>query len=69
MKDYPKVKNALDEFDNNTHVPEHLTCSDLREVNYWVYGPPGSGKTSWALKEFPDLYEKDKSKYWNGYRN
>lgn len=58
---------ALDEFDNNTRQPEHLTCKDLREVNLWIYGPPGIGKTKQVLDNYPDLYEKDKSKYWNGY--
>lgn len=59
---------AHDEFKNNTHKPEPLD-GDLPEFNFWVYGPPGSGKTTWALKNYPDYYEKDKSKYWNGYTN
>ena len=33
----------------------------------WVYGPPESGKTKYVVDSYPDYYEKDKSKYWNGY--
>lgn len=63
IRDYVKYKNAIDEFRNCNIRPEPLPDLD----NYWVYGPPGSGKTTWALKNYPDYYEKDKSKYWNGY--
>jgi len=35
--------------------------------NFWIYGEPGIGKTSRALAEDPNLYEKDKTKFWNGY--
>lgn len=33
----------------------------------WVWGVTERGKTSWALKHWPDLYEKTRSRWWNGY--
>lgn len=44
IKDYLKVKNARDEFLNNTRVPDDLE-GDLKQFNFWIYGPAGSGKT------------------------
>lgn len=35
----------------------------------WIHGPPESGKTQYVVDGYPDYYEKDKSKYWNGYTN
>lgn len=65
IKDYPKVKSAIDLFKNCTQRPEAM--ANQLENNEWWYGPPGSGKTRHVVTHFPDYYEKDKSKYWNGY--
>lgn len=63
---YVKVKNAIDEFLNNTKKPEHLTGS-LQDHNLWITGPPGIGKTKYVIDKYPDYFDKDKSKWWNGY--
>jgi len=64
VKDYPRVKSAIDLFKACTHKPD---CTPMD--NEWIYGEPGAGKTYGVLKRYPDCYEKDKSKYWNGYTN
>lgn len=33
----------------------------------WICGSAGTYKTSYVQKKYPDFFEKDKSKYWNGY--
>lgn len=66
IKDYDKVKRNIDLYKNCTS--EHQALDKLE--NYWYWGPPGSGKTSRAIKETEDkYYDKDKTKYWNGYTN
>jgi len=35
--------------------------------NLWIWGPPGSGKTSRAMKQYPDAYLKGLNKWWDGY--
>lgn len=36
-------------------------------VNEWLWGPPGSGKTSLAFSENPSCYLKGLNKWWDGY--
>ncbi|AXH76045.1 MAG: helicase [Circoviridae sp.] len=64
IANYPKVKSAIDLYSNCTMTPDHLTTLD----NTWIYGKAGIGKTTKALTECGErYYDKDKSKYWNGY--
>lgn len=64
ITDYAKVKSNIDLYKNCT--AEHKSLDTLD--NYWIWGKPGIGKTSHVIKETNDkYYEKDKSKYWNGY--
>lgn len=65
IKEYGRVKSNIDLYKACTHRPPLL--NDLN--NLWIYGEPGVGKTSRAITDYPDYYEKDKSKYWNGYTN
>ena len=40
----------------------------LKELdNLWIYGKPGTGKTSFVWKEFKNLYVKPQNKWWDGY--
>lgn len=33
----------------------------------WIYGPPGIGKTSYALARWPNAFMKNCNKWWGGY--
>lgn len=37
---------------------------DLTTKNYWIYGPPRTGKTKWARSQSTNLYHKLYSKWW-----
>ena len=37
--------------------------------NYWISGPSGCGKSSLVRREFPDIYWKGMSKWWDGYQH
>jgi len=38
-------------------------------TNQWLYGPPGSGKSTRALAENPGAFLKGINKWWDGYAN
>lgn len=33
----------------------------------WIWGSPGTGKTTWVLDKYPDCFMKDLSKWWDRY--
>lgn len=63
VKDYGRVKSNIDLYRNCTMKPDML--QELN--NEWIYGRPGVGKTRRVVESHSDYYDKDKSKYWNGY--
>lgn len=69
LKDYGKIKANIDLYKNCTADPQSLTDPDLKKHNHWIYGRAGVGKTRTVVEKHPGYYEKDKSKYWNGYTN
>lgn len=68
VKDYGRVKANIDLYKNCTSIPTGLE-GDLHDHNTWIHGPPGSGKTKYVIDNYSGFYEKNKSKYWNGYTN
>ena len=42
---------------------------DLKSKNYWIWGPPGIGKSKWAATLMPvqHQYKKAVNKWWDGY--
>lgn len=65
LKDYIRIKGCIDLYKSCTTKVDALEELD----NEWIYGLPGVGKTRGVLAKYSSLYEKDKSKYWNGYTN
>jgi len=63
VTEYAKLKMNLDLYKACTVKLPGLDALD----NEWIWGLPGIGKTKSVRDRYPDLYEKDKSKYWNGY--
>ncbi|APG55803.1 Rep [Circular ssDNA virus sp.] len=44
---------------------------DLHAKNFWVWGPAGSGKSTWARKQRTNptkIYPKSFNKWWDGFR-
>lgn len=38
--------------------------------NYWLWGPPGVGKTEWVYKRFGEnIFDKPADKWWSGYKD
>lgn len=33
----------------------------------WLFGPPGCGKTLYVSQKYPQIYNKDKTQWWDGY--
>ena len=60
---YAKAKASINQYIEDKRKVDSLTVLD----NQWHYGDPGTGKTLHCIQTWPDYYEKDKTKYWNGY--
>lgn len=72
--------NKLDEIDPKTYVLHYTTLKkiakdnmtkpeDLEDVcGFWLYGPAGTGKTTYARSEFPGAFIKSRDRWWDGYQ-
>lgn len=50
------------------HAPvENTWGGDLPMKNYWVWGPPGTGKSRWAWSQAGPIYTKLQNKWWDGF--
>lgn len=53
------------EYIYNKYAPPPTDNNEL--TNIWVVGPTGCGKSKGSRKKYPDLYNKNMSKWWDGY--
>ena len=60
---YKKVK-----FDSLALTPKPTLNGDLKDKNLWLWGPPGSGKSSYVYSRWPKAFRKPKNKWWDGYQ-
>lgn len=71
---YPSQLYYLSSWEKSLKIHQKLNRPEPKKLdvldNYWVWGPPGSGKTEWAHKYFGEsIYDKPADKWWNGYRD
>ena len=65
IEDYPKLKHALDLYSATTNEYHDLDTLD----NYWIVGPPGTGKSHYARRTYPEHYDKPLNKWWDDYKH
>lgn len=41
--------------------------SRIEKEVYWIWGPPGAGKSKWVYDNFDNIYEPVNLKWWEGY--
>lgn len=83
IRDLAKA-NRIDEIDSQIYVQNYNTLKRIAmdhlvrqpdlppgEIyNYWIYGPPGSGKSRSVREAYPaeTIYDKSMNKDWSGYQ-
>lgn len=67
---YMRYRNYLDHI-ANAHKPAFIWDGELNTKNLWLWGPTGTGKSTFVTKaaqaEGVSVYKKRKNKWWDGY--
>lgn len=65
VKDIVRVKHGIDLFKSMAVA----TRKSVELDNYWIWGPPGTGKSFGARSRWPGLYNKPLNKWWCSYQH
>ena len=49
--------------------PQSCYNGSLGSKNFWIYGAPRTGKSTWARKQCKNIYLKACNKWWTGYNH
>lgn len=63
------MKTKLEQWRIDTLMVKDPWNGELKDKNYWIWGPPGTGKSRWARSQCDpsQIYLKAANKWWNGY--
>ena len=64
LMNYNRLKTNLASFRLDMAENENI---EKTTENLWIYGKPGSGKTYYVKKNYPNHYLKLQNKWWDGY--
>jgi len=60
---YVKYHGGLDKLIGLTYPPR-----SSKPMVHWLHGRAGTGKTRYVIDKYTDVYIKDHTKWWNGYK-
>lgn len=60
-------KNIWINYKYEHSVMANVWEGELRQKNFWIWGPPGTGKSRWAWNQGGNIYLKSQNKWWDGF--
>lgn len=62
-------KNKLEQWRIDSLMVKDAWPGNLQDKNFWVWGPPGTGKSKWARSQRKpeEIFLKAANKWWGGY--